>query len=75
MRGDITVAGALATQVAFKNCASPTKCITMIDGTITDDAGELDLVMPILRYATIAVPLNYLSNFWRSPGMPLIDWH
>ena len=49
MRGDITVVGALATQVAFKNCASPTKCITMIDGTITDDAGELDLVMPILR--------------------------
>ena len=49
MRGDITVAGALATQVAFKNCASPTKCIAMIDGTITDDAGELDLVMPILR--------------------------
>ena len=27
----------------------------------------------ILRYATIAVPLKYLSNFWRSLEMPLIN--
>ena len=26
----------------------------------------------ILRNATNAVPLKYLSNFWRSPKMPLI---
>ena len=27
----------------------------------------------ILRIATIAVPLKYLSNFWRSVEMPLIN--
>ena len=27
----------------------------------------------ILRIATIAAPLKYLSNFWRSPEMPLIN--
>ena len=28
----------------------------------------------ILRNATIAVPLKYLSNFWRSLEMPLINF-
>ena len=41
----VTVAG--ATQVAFKNCALFTKCITKIDGPTTDDAEVLDLVMPM----------------------------
>ena len=45
--GDITVVAAPATQVAFKNCAPFTKCITKIDGTIIDDAEDLDLVMPM----------------------------
>ena len=27
----------------------------------------------ILKNAAIAVPLKYLSNFWRSPEMPLIN--
>ena len=27
----------------------------------------------ILKNATIPVPLKYLSNFWRSPQMPLIN--
>ena len=27
----------------------------------------------ILKNATIAVPLNYLSNFWRSLKMPLVN--
>ena len=128
VRGDITVTVALATQLAFKNCAPFTKCITKIDGITIDDAEDLDLVMPmynlikhnsnysetieslwfcskyeatdfnadiandnkfksfrykakllgnpvaqpnqdqangILRNATIAVLLKYLSNFWR----------
>ena len=134
--GDITVTAAPQTQVAFKNCAPFTKCITKTDGTTIDDAENLDLVMPmynlieyssdysettgslwsyskdeatgfnadiantdhfksfkykakllentaaqpapnaangILKNATIAVPLNYLSNFWRSLEMPLIN--
>ena len=28
----------------------------------------------ILKNVTIAVPLNYLSNFWRTFEMPLINW-
>ena len=135
VRGDITITAAGATQVAFKNCAPFTKCITKIDGTTIDDAEDLDLVMPmynlieyssnysetigrlwfylkdeatdfnadivnddhfisfkykaklfgntvvqtanaanrILKNATITVPLKYLSNFWRSLEMPLIN--
>ena len=45
--GNITNIGNQVTQVAFKNCAPFTKCITKIDGTIIDDAENLDLVMPI----------------------------
>ena len=44
-RDDITIIGHQATQVAFKNCAPFTKCITKIDGTTIDDAEDLDLVM------------------------------
>ena len=36
VRDDITVVAVLATQVAFKNCAPFSKCITKIDETITD---------------------------------------
>ena len=45
--GGITVKVAGATQVAFKNCALFTKCITKIDGPTTDNAEVLDLVMPM----------------------------
>ena len=127
VKGDITVRANPATQVAFKNCAPFTKCITKVDETTIDDAEDLDLVMPmyklteyssnysettgslwfyskdedtnfnadiaddnnfksfnykakllrntvaqpanpangILKNATIAVPIKYLSNFWR----------
>ena len=47
VRGDITVVGAPATQLAFKNCAPFTKCITKIDETTIDDVHNLDLVMPV----------------------------
>ena len=43
--GDITVVAATATQVAFKNCALFTKCITKIDGTTIDDAEDLVMSM------------------------------
>ena len=33
------------TQVAFKNCAQSTKCITRIDGAAIDDAENLDLLI------------------------------
>ena len=47
VRGDITVTAASETQVAFKNCAPFTKCITKSDGITIDDAEELDLVMTL----------------------------
>ena len=44
---NITVTAAPTTQVAFKNYAPFTKCITKIDGATIDDAEDLDLVMPM----------------------------
>ena len=38
VRGDITIIRHQVTQVAFKNCAPFTKCITRIDETTIDDA-------------------------------------
>ena len=48
VRGDTTVAGRnIATEVAFKNCAPFTKCITKCDETTIAGAKNLDLVTPI----------------------------
>ena len=40
VRGNITIIGHQVTQVAFKNCAPFTKCITKINGTTIDDAED-----------------------------------
>ena len=51
VRGDITTyRRALLTQIAFKNCAPFTKCITKIDGITIDDVEDLDLVMPMYNF-------------------------
>ena len=132
--GNITATGGDAnTRVAFKNCASFTKCITHINDEYVDNADNLDIIMPmynlieysnnysntsgslwqfkrdeqnmnkgnpanvtaddsspfkykwsffkpltaddtgVLKDVKIAVPLKYLSNFWRSLEMPLIN--
>ena len=42
VRGDITVTAAGAKQVAFRNCALFTKCITKFDGTKIHEAKDLD---------------------------------
>ena len=57
VRGDFTVVASPATQVAFKNYAKFTKCITKIDETTIDDAEDLDLVM--LMYNLIEHSSNY----------------
>ena len=45
VKGNISIiVRILVTEVAFKSCAPFTKCITKIDGTITDDAEGLSLV-------------------------------
>ena len=57
VRSDITVAAAPATQVLFKHWAPFTRCITKINGTTTDDAEDLDLVMRMHNL------LEYSSNY------------
>ena len=58
VRGDITIIRYNpAAQVAFKKCALFTKCTTKIDGTKTDDAKDLDLVMLMYNF------LEYRSNY------------
>ena len=62
--GDIvTTANNNPTPVAFKNCATFTKCIIKIDGTKTDNAEDLDLVM--LMYNLI----EYSSNYSETTGI------
>ena len=57
IRANITVLAAPVTEVAFKNGAPFTKCITKIDGTAIDDAKDLDLVMSM--YNLIEYSWNY----------------
>ena len=47
VRGDITIIGHQIDQIAFKNYAPFTMCITKIDETTIDDAEDLDLVIPM----------------------------
>ena len=62
--GDIvTTANNNPAPVAFKNCATFTKCIIKIDGTTTDNAEDLDLVM--LMYNLI----EYSSNYSETTGI------
>ena len=62
-RGDITIAGNVAARVTFKNCVPFTKCITKIDGTTTDDAEDLNLV--IRMYTLGAETFAVFANFGR----------
>ena len=136
VKGTITITGAgndaAARQaderdkvVIFKNCAPFTNCISEINNTQTDNAKDIDIVMPmynLIEYSDnyvktigslwqyfrdesvadddiedsesfkskkkitgktpnidnkkdveIMVPLKYLSNFWRTLEMPLIN--
>ena len=62
VRGDVAATVAPATQVAFKNCAPFTKCITKIDGTTIDDAEDLGLVMQMYNL------IEYSSNYSETTG-------
>ena len=57
LRCYITVTAAGATQVAFKNGAPFTKCITKTYWTTIDDAEDLDLVMPMYNLT------KHISNY------------
>ena len=62
VRGNITIIGHQATQVAFKNCAPFIKCITKIDGTTIHNANDLDLVMTMYNL------IEYSSNYSETTG-------
>ena len=62
INGNITIAGNIAAQVVFTNCAAFTKCIVKIDITTIDDAGDLDLGMSIYSL------LEYTLNFFDATG-------
>ena len=62
LRGFSTLSATDAMEVAFKNCAPFTKCITKVDGTTIDDAEDLDLFM--LMYNLI----KYSSNYSETTG-------
>ena len=53
LRGNATIVGRNLAQAALENCAPFTKCITKIDETATDDAEDLDLVMPMYNLINI----------------------
>ena len=53
---------ASATQVAYKNCAPFTKCITKIYGTVIDNAEDLNLVIPMYKL------IEYNSNYLETTG-------
>ena len=58
----------IANTNAFKSFKNKTKLLgSTVAQPTPNQANE------ILRNVTIAVPLKYLSNFWRSPEMPLIN--
>ena len=62
VRGDITATEAPETQVAFKNWAQFTKCITGIYETTVDNAENLDLVMSMHNL------IEYSSNYSETTG-------
>ena len=41
VRGNIAIKGLQATQAAFQNCTSITKCVTKVDGIIIEGAENL----------------------------------
>ena len=61
-RGDIAIISAPQKQVAFKNCAPFTKCITKIDGTKIDNVERLGLVMPLYNL------IEYSSSYSGTTG-------
>ena len=62
VRGSVANIGHQVIQVAFKNCAPFTKCITKIDGTTMDDAEDSDLAMPMYNL------IEYSSNNSETTG-------
>ena len=61
MTGDIKVADIAAnTNVAFKNCAPFTRCVTHINDEHVETANNLDIIMPL--YNLIEYSENYVDS-------------
>ena len=61
--GDITATdGDANTKVAFKNCATFTKCITHINDEYVDTADNLDILMPMYNL------IEYSDNYSETSG-------
>ena len=61
--GDIKVAGVAAnTNVAFKNCAPFTRCVTHVDDEHVETAKNLDIIMPMYNL------IEYSDNYADSSG-------
>ena len=61
MTGDIKVAAIAAdTNVAFKNCAPITRCVTDINDEHVETAENLDIIMPM--YNLIEYSDNYADS-------------
>ena len=61
--GDVKVAGIAAdTNVAFKNCAPFTRCVTYINDEHVETAENLDIIMPIYNL------IEYSDNYADSSG-------
>ena len=62
VKGDILIAGNILAWVAFKTCALFIKYNTKIDETTTDNAEDLELVLPMHNL------LEYSSNYFETTG-------
>ena len=61
MTGDVKIADiTVDTNVAFKNCASFTRCITHINDEHVETAENLDIIMPM--YNLIEDSDNYIDS-------------
>ena len=70
-------------KVIFKNCAPFTNCINeIINNTQVDNAKDIDILMPMYgqngddgtKNKEVIMPLAYLSVFWKSLELPLINF-
>ena len=62
MTGGIKVADVAADNVAFKNCAPFTRCVTHIDDEHVKNAESLDIIMPMYNL------IEYSDNYADSSG-------
>ena len=64
VKSNITIAENIAAYVAFKNCVPFHKCIPKINGTLIDDAEDLDLVMPVNNLMECTLTYSEKAGLW-----------